>query len=59
MDLQDPRGHTTPDEKPIRWGTIIPLIGGSAVGCFKSTGVKPLFHLSYGHFAGHDKHIRR
>ena len=47
------------EEKPLRWGTIIPLIGGSALGCKESTGVLPLFHLSYGAFAKNDSHIRR
>ena len=47
------------DQKPLRWGTIIPLIGGSALGCKEATGVLPLFHLSYGAFAKNDSHIRR
>ena len=25
-------------EKELKWGTIIPLIGGSAIGCKKSAG---------------------
>lgn len=43
----------------IRWGTIIPLIGGSALGCYAATGTKPLFHLSYPPFKANEIHIRR
>ena len=31
----------------LKWGTIIPLIGGSSIGCAKSAGNLPAFHLSY------------
>ena len=53
-----------PDKSPdqdgdkIRWGTIIPLIGGSAIGCKEATGNLPDFHLSYSPFAGNEKHIK-
>ena len=30
-----------------RWATIIPLIGGSAIGCHQATGSKPVVHLTY------------
>ena len=43
----------------IKWGTIIPLIGGSSLGCEKSTGSLPQFHLGFSKFASNDKHIRR
>ena len=46
-------------ERPIRWGTIIPLIGGSALGCREATGTLPLFHISYKPFRGNDIHIRQ
>ena len=46
-------------ERPIRWGTIIPLIGGSALGCREATGTLPLFHLSYPPFGGNEIHIRQ
>ena len=46
------------DGDKIRWGTIIPLIGGSAIGCKEATGTLPAFHLSYSPFAGNEKHIR-
>ena len=42
----------------LKWGTIIPLIGGSAIGCFKSAGTKPTFHLSYKEFKGNESHLK-
>jgi len=42
-----------------RWGTMIPLIGGSALGCERATGVRPLFHLSYGAFGANEAHLQR
>lgn len=42
----------------IKWATIIPLIGGSAVGCSQATGNKPLYHLSYKAFEDNEKHIQ-
>ena len=44
-------------EKELKWGTIIPLIGGSAIGCNKATGNLPAFHLSYEAFAANESHI--
>lgn len=38
----------------IKWGTIIPLIGGSAIGCSLSTKNKPQFHLSYNAFSDNE-----
>lgn len=32
------------------WGTIIPLIGGSAIGCYKATNELPKFHFSFDGF---------
>ena len=29
----------------ISWATMIPLIGGSAIGCSQATNNKPKFHL--------------
>lgn len=43
----------------IKWGTIIPLIGGSAIGCSRSAETKPSFHLSYETFAANESHIER
>jgi len=42
----------------IRWGTIIPLIGGSALGCQAAAGTKPLFHITYKPFVKNEVHIR-
>ena len=41
----------------MRWGTIIPLIGGSAIGCHQSSGELPIFHLSYKAFSKNEKHL--
>ena len=46
-------------EKELKWGTIIPLIGGSAIGCKKSAGNEPAFHLSYDAFAANESHIEK
>ena len=46
------------ENEKIRWGTIIPLIGGSALGCKEATGTLPDFHLSYSPFSGNERHIR-
>jgi len=43
----------------IRWGTIIPLIGGSAIGCQKSSESMPEFHLSYSPFSNNEQHLKR
>jgi site-specific DNA-cytosine methylase len=45
--------------KEIKWGTIIPLIGGSAIGCSRSAESKPSFHLSYEAFSANESHIER
>lgn len=41
----------------IKWGTIIPLIGGSAIGCSQATKNKPEFHLSYSAFGANEKYL--
>ena len=46
-------------EDAIRWATIIPLIGGSAIGCAKSTGVLPQFNISYETFSKNEEHLAR
>ena len=38
---------------------MIPLIGGSALGCERSTGCKPMFHLSYEAFRKNESHLQR
>ena len=51
--LPGPSGAATeetlvPVHQPAaRWATIIPLIGGSAIGCSLATGTRPIVHLTY------------
>ena len=42
-----------------RWATIIPLIGGSAIGCSQATGTKPLVHLTFQEFESNSAHLAR
>ena len=44
--------------RPLKWGTITPLIGGSAIGCSMSLGTLPAFNLSYTQFANNEQHLR-
>ena len=41
----------------LKWGTIIPLVGGSAIGCYKATNKKPEYHLSYSAFGANEKYL--
>ena len=43
----------------MNWGTIVPLIGGSALGCQISTGTHPLFYLTYKEVAKNEIHLRK
>ena len=43
----------------LKWGTIIPLIGGSSIGCSKSAGNLPAFHLTYTPFKNNETHLMR
>jgi site-specific DNA-cytosine methylase len=43
-------------EKPIKWGTIVPLIGGMTIGNAKAVGHDPDFLISYEAFGGNDSH---
>lgn len=43
--------------KQYRWGTMVPLIGGSAIGCSQATGSLPLFQLSFDGFEYNDAGI--
>ena len=43
----------------IKWGTILPLIGGSSIGCAKSAGNLPAFHLSYTPYQKNEAHLER
>ena len=40
--------------KKYRWGTMVPLIGGSAVGCYQASGTLPQFHFSFDGFEAND-----
>lgn len=42
--------------KDIKWTTIIPLIGGAAVGCEYAVGKPPEFVASYTGFWNNDQH---
>ena len=46
-------------EGDFKWATMIPLIGGSAIGCEKATGVLPRFHLSYKAFSNNEAHLQK
>lgn len=41
--------------REVKWATAIPLIGGSAIGCYNATGVRPEYHLSYSAFGKNEK----
>jgi len=41
----------------ISWATMIPLIGGSAIGCSQATKNKPKFHLSFKAFEQNENHL--
>lgn len=45
------------DGTPIKWGSIIPLIGGCSMGCAKATNKKPDFMLTYSGFMGNEKSL--
>ena len=45
-------------EREIKWGTMIPLVGGSALGCERAAGSFPQYHLSYSPFANNEAHLR-
>jgi len=45
--------------KKIRWGAIVPLIGGMVMGAKKATGQDPEFMLSYEAFQSNDSHCRK
>ena len=43
--------------REIKWGTMIPLVGGSALGCARAAGSAPQYHLSYSPFANNESHL--
>ena len=52
-------GQEHDGKRKIKWATMIPLIGGSAIGCKKATGVYPQYHLSYSAFKKNETHLKR
>ena len=47
------------DNTSPTWATMVPLIGGSAFGCHKATGTKPLYNMSYTPFAANESFFYR
>lgn len=41
-----------------KWATMIPLIGGSAIGCSMATKNKPEYHLSFEAFGNNESHLQ-
>lgn len=41
----------------VSWATMVPLIGGSAIGCSQATNNLPKFHLSFGAFEQNESHL--
>ena len=41
------------------WGSMIPLIGGSSLGCFESAGNQPAFHLTYSAFKKYEGPLKK
>ena len=41
----------------MKWISVIPKIGGSALGCSQATGTRPLLHVSWAEFRERDAHI--
>ena len=53
--------ETSPPPKgkhDVQWGSIIPLKGGSSLGCQLVAGSKPLYYLSYPDFAKNKAHLQ-
>ena len=57
----EPTEHSTSTMKNeyLKWGTIIPLIGGSSIGCSRSAGNLPAFHLTYTPFKNNETHLEK
>ena len=45
--------------RDVRWATAIPLVGGSAIGCYNATKTKPLYHLSYSAFNKNEEPLEK
>ena len=48
-----------PRNDSLKWGSIIPLIGGASIGCSISAGCLPQFYLSYKDFKPNEEHLRK
>jgi len=46
------------NQRTVKWANIIPLVGGSAFGCYNATGVLPEYHLSYSAFDANEKPLQ-
>ena len=56
MEIKEEENMTM--EKEIKWGTMIPLVGGSALGCARAAGSFPQYHLTFAPFANNEAHLR-
>jgi hypothetical protein len=50
--------HHTESNGDIKWGSIVPLVGGFSIGNYMATGNKPEALLTYSAFADNEKHLR-
>jgi hypothetical protein len=54
-----PKVKCEPPGVNLKWGTIIPLIGGSSIGCSLSAYNLPAFQLSYTRYKKNEAHLER
>ena len=57
-ELMEIKEEVVMEQKEIKWGTMIPLVGGSALGCERAAGSLPQYHLTYSPFANNEAHLR-
>ena len=50
---------TAEESRPVLWGSMIPLVGGSALGCSLAASSPPLYHLSYTPFSNNEAHLKK
>ena len=50
---------TGEESRPILWGSMIPLVGGSALGCSLAASCPPLYNLSYTPFSNNEAHLKK
>lgn len=58
MEIKEEEDMKMSLQKEIKWGTMIPLVGGSALGCERAAGNLPQYHLTFGPFANNEAHLR-